>query len=488
MVMFDSLNRHMLPNYGCDWTYAPNFKRLAARCTTFDGSYVASMPCMPARRDLHTGRPNFLHCAWGPLELFDDSFVTRLRGAGVYTHLCSDHYHYWEDAGATYHARYDTWEFIRGQEGDPWIGQVADPEVPENINGKGRRQDWVNRPFMHHEKDQPMPQAFVAGVDFIERNHEQDNWFLQLECFDPHEPFFAPRKYHDLYPGKFDGPLFDWPGYRSVTESPEQIAQVRQSYAAILSMCDAHLGDLLDIMDKHNMWEDTMLIVWTDHGFMLSEHGCWAKNWMPLYEEVSHTPFFVYDPRFPEAAGQRRSALVQPALDLAPTLLSFYGQEKGPHMLGYDLAPVIEHEQEVRDAAIFGYFRERINVTDGRHVLYEVPKNLDVTLYEYTLLPARMRMGTAQEVLDAITLQPPMSWTAGYPTLKIPSKSSTSREADKTVRSLCFDLQADPGQMRPLDAPEIRAGLREHMARLMQETAAMPEQFERMGFAVCAES
>lgn len=84
MVMFDSLNRHSLPPYGCDWTHAPNFQCLAARSATFDRSYICSMPCMPARRDLHTGRPSFLHRAWGPLEPFDDSCISRLQKAGVY--------------------------------------------------------------------------------------------------------------------------------------------------------------------------------------------------------------------------------------------------------------------------------------------------------------------------------------------------------------------------------------------------------------------
>ena len=55
MVMFDTLNRRMLPPYGCDWMHAPNFERLAKRTVTYDNAYVASMPCMPARRELHTG-------------------------------------------------------------------------------------------------------------------------------------------------------------------------------------------------------------------------------------------------------------------------------------------------------------------------------------------------------------------------------------------------------------------------------------------------
>ena len=73
MVMFDSLNRHMLQPYGCDWTHTPNFLRLAERSVQFNNSYVGSMPCMPARRDLHTGRYNFLHRSWGQIEPFDDS-------------------------------------------------------------------------------------------------------------------------------------------------------------------------------------------------------------------------------------------------------------------------------------------------------------------------------------------------------------------------------------------------------------------------------
>ncbi len=115
MVMFDSLNRKFLPPYGCDFVYAPNFQRLAEHTVTFDTCYVGSLPCMPARRELHSGRYNFMHRAWGPVEPFDDSMPELLKKAGIHTHLVSDHTHYWEDGGATYHTRYSTWENVRGQ-------------------------------------------------------------------------------------------------------------------------------------------------------------------------------------------------------------------------------------------------------------------------------------------------------------------------------------------------------------------------------------
>jgi len=66
MVMYDTLNRHFLPPYGNDWVKAPNFKRLAERTVAFTRSYVGSVPTIPARRELHTGRYNFFAPHVGP--------------------------------------------------------------------------------------------------------------------------------------------------------------------------------------------------------------------------------------------------------------------------------------------------------------------------------------------------------------------------------------------------------------------------------------
>ena len=63
-IMFDSLNKRYLPPYGAQDVVAPNFERLAKRAVTFDNFYCGSMPCMPARREIHTGRYNFLHRSW----------------------------------------------------------------------------------------------------------------------------------------------------------------------------------------------------------------------------------------------------------------------------------------------------------------------------------------------------------------------------------------------------------------------------------------
>jgi len=397
MVMFDSLNRRMLPPYGCDWTVAPNFSRLAERSVTFDRSYVCSMPCMPARRDLHTGRPNFLHRSWGPIEPFDHSVPEILKIQGVHTHLASDHQHYWEEGGCNYHTRYSTWQFFRGQEGDPWIGQVADPPnaprredvaAPERLDGRNWRQDQINRQHMPTEADQPQTRTFAEGIEYIRRNHEHDDWFLQIETFDPHEPFFTHRDRKDRFAGHYDryaGRHFDWPVYRTVNETPEEIEHCRYEYASLLNMCDARLGDVLDLFDELNLWDDTMLVVWTDHGFLLGEHDSWAKCWLPFYEEVAHTPFFVWDPRS-RRKGERCDALVQPSIDLGPTLLEAFGQPVPDEMLGKPLGETLASGAPVREAGVFGMFGMAVNLVEGPHVYMRGPVTADNTpLNDYTL-------------------------------------------------------------------------------------------------------
>ncbi|MBN1219895.1 MAG: sulfatase [Anaerolineae bacterium] len=484
MVMFDSLNRHMLPPYGCEWIHAPNFERLAGRTVTFENYYVGSMPCIPARRDLHTGRYNFLHRSWGPLEPFDDSMPQILRENGVYTHLVTDHYHYWEDGGATYHNRYSSCEFSRGQEGDLWKGRVKDPKIPQVVpnNREGTawwRQDWVNREYMPTAEAQPQAQTFALGLEFIKTNYQQDNWFLQIETFDPHEPFFTQQNYKDLYPHHYDGPHFDWPNYNRVEETLEQVEHLRYEYAALVSMCDTYLGKVLDLMDELDMWRDTLLIVITDHGFLLGEHDWWAKCVQPFYGEVAHPPLFMWDPRC-GCHGERRRSLVQ-MIDLPATLLEFFGVARPAAMQGLPLKETIAADAPVRQAALFGQHGMHVNCTDGRYVYMRAPVQPDnQPLYDYTLMPTHMRQPFSVAELQDIQLAEPFSFTKGCRTMKIATQPGQNPYPFGT---LLFDLQNDPKQERPLEDPAIEAMMRRHLVKLMKENDAPPDQFERLGLS-----
>jgi arylsulfatase A-like enzyme len=485
MIMFDSLNRHLLNPYGCAESVTPNFSRLAERSVRFDNCYAGSLPCMPARRELHTGRYNFLHRSWGPLEPFDDSAPELLKRGHIHSHLASDHGHYWEDGGATYHTRYRTWENFRGQEGDPWKGLAGDFEDPDpnlvRFTGMRRElyeQHVVNRGYLRDEADHPLALTFKAGMEFIETNRGRDPWFLQIECFDPHEPFFTYERYRGLYPGAYAGPRFDWPDYAPVKESPEEIAEARRSYLALLSMCDHYLGKALDLFDRLDLWKDTLLIVNTDHGYMLGEHGFWAKNYMPPYNEIVHTPLFIWDPRFGKK-NEARSGLVQ-TIDIPASILEYFGLPLPPDCQGRPVAPLIAENRPVREAGLFGIHGGHVCCTDGVHVYMKAPaSSANGPLYNYTLMPAHMMSPFSRREIQTMEKAPPFPFTKDMPLMRFdaPTPSAAFRYGD-----LLFDISADPGQNHPIrDNPALERAMREKLIALMRENNAPPEQFTRLG-------
>ena len=485
VVMYDTLNRRTLPNYGCTEVRLPNFERLGREAVTFDNCYAGSLPCMPARRDLQTGRLNFLHRGWGPIEPFDDCVPEILRSAGVYTHLVSDHDHYWEDGGATYHTRYSSWEIARGQENDTWKGDLGPYEDTHSFGtdgrpaiGKARRQNAVNREYIRRQGFTPQTSVFDMGLDFIRNNHGHDNWFLQIETFDPHEPFDAPEADQEEL-GVADFP-FDWPAYAPVRENEAFVGQVRKKYLALLKSCDRSLGRVMAMMDEYDMWKDTMLIVNTDHGFLLGEHDWWAKNVMPMYNEIAHTPLFIWDPRTGHR-NERRAALVQ-TIDLAPTLLQFFGLDVPGDMTGHDLAPVLERDAKVRDYALFGMFGGHVNITDGEYVYMRAPVRADNTpCYEYTLMPTDMNKRKTEAQLAHSSLQPPFSFTKGMNTLKLPA-SKTYFDAHSFGHRL-YDLKADPLQTQPVEEPRKEKELILALIDEMKVSDAPAEQYDRLGLA-----
>jgi arylsulfatase A-like enzyme len=485
MIMFDSLNRRFLKPYGSQTTVTPNFSRLAEHSVRFDNCYAGSLPCMPARRELHTGRYNFLHRAWGPLEPFDDSMPELLRKHGVHSHLASDHYHYWEDGGATYHTRYGTWENFRGQEGDFWKGIVGgledrNPNLVQFKNFRERlyKQDTVNRSFLRNEEDHPQALTFKAGMEFIETNAVKDPWFLQLETFDPHEPFFSYQKYKDLYPSNYSGPRFDWPDYAPVKESPEEAAEARRSYFALLSMCDWYLGKVLDLFDRLDLWKDTMLIVNTDHGYMLGEHGFWAKNYMPQYNEIAHIPLFIWDPRYGKK-NESRSGLVQ-TIDLTATILRYFGLDLPPDCQGKPLAALIGENKPVRETGLFGLHGAHVCCTDGRYVYMKAPAaEANRPLYNYTLMPAHGNCLFFPEEIKTMEKVKPFPFTKGMPLMRFDTLTPSGAFQ---YGDLLFDLSSDPEQNHPIrDNPSLEREMREKMLTLMRENDAPPEQFQRLG-------
>jgi len=435
-----------------------------------------------------------LHRSWGPLEPFDRSFPKLLSNAGNYTHLVSDHYHYFEDGGLTYHTQFNTWDFIRGQESDPWKAMVNPPlerfkEMYHKLQYEDSRdgyrlQHMINREDIKEEKDFPVVQCCEAALAFLRTNENADNWFLQLETFDPHEPFHAPQRFKDMYPRGYAGPILEWPRYKKSGENEQELEELTSNYAAIVSLSDHYFGKLLDHMDEKNMWEDTMLIVTSDHGFMLGEHEWWGKNCMPCFNEIAQIPLIVYHPDFKEKAGEHRQALTQ-SIDFMPTFLDLFGLNVPSEVKGKSLLPLLEQDNKHHEALLYGIYGGSINITDGEYSYFHYPENTEEgTLFEYTLMPTHSASLFKTHEFEGASLSNDFSFTQGIPLMRLPARSDAKRTPMQgggflETNNVLYNLREDPNQESPINDPIKIKHFQNEIIRIMKENEAPGELFHR---------
>ncbi|MCL2833199.1 MAG: sulfatase [Treponema sp.] len=500
-IMMDSLNRHYLNLYGDNRIPTPNIDRIAAKGVIFDNHYSGSLPCMPARRELMTGRYNFLEAPWGPIEPWDDCLPVELRTQKkTYSHLITDHYHYFHDRGDGYQNLFNSWEFERGQEADAWHPLVAEPDTP-NFRGRNRRQYWANRQFMNSERDEDYstPRCFMRAMEFLDKNGKEDNWHLHLEVFDPHEPFDAPKKYLQKFNDTWDNRyLFNWPEYQAVSkeEGPQAIAHIRSQYAAALTMADTWLGKFIDKMDELDLWKDTCVIFSTDHGHLLGEHGYWAKNYMFDYQELAHIPLIIHLPQTaaqsaPQAHQTKiagRVTALTAAIDIMPTIMEMHGAVLPKDVHGKSLLHLLEkdaarhdvsHQDALHhDAVLYGYFGKDINMTDGRYTYCRQPLENSVA-HHYTLMPGVPKIREQLERLQKAKTGRFLKHCHDIPHLDIEVPSH--RHADAPDFNPIYDVSVDPRQEKPIHDNALEQKLAAKMKELMVRYDAPVSQFVRVG-------
>ena len=257
---------------------------------------------------------------------------------------------------------------------------------------------------------------------------------------------------------------------------------------ALLSLCDELLGNLLDYFDEHDLWKDTALIVGTDHGFLLGEPDWWAKNRMPLYEEISHIQLFFYHPKYMKLGGERRTSLTQ-TIDLMPTFLDLYDAPIPDEVQGYSLIPILKKDTTQRSAGMFGYWGGGINIVAGQSPYFCYPKDmLNQDLYQYTLMPTHMTKLFTVEELKSASLAGPFEFTKELPVLRVAHKSKAGTkthsfhfpEKMEDTQRVIYDVKSDPGQTKPIIDKKILERLNQEMMRLINENDAPKETVLRM--------
>lgn len=485
VILLDTLNRHMLEAYHSQtWVKTPNISRLAEKSVIFDQHWSGSLPCMPARRDIMTGRLAFLERGWGGIEPFDVTLPQMLREGQVFSHMVTDHYHYFATGGENYIQAFDTWDFHRGQETDPWVSRVNPPSLPESYYGQIRPQYEKNRSAFVNEEDYPCPKTMQAACRWLEDNKEADRFFLMVEAFDPHEPFDCPQHYLDLYQDDYNGPRYNWPNYGRVTEPAEATGHLRKRYAANLTMIDVWLGKLLDVMDNQNLWEDTLVIFTTDHGFLLGEHEWTGKNFMHAYNEVAHLPLMIYAPGMTD--GTKRIEALTQNIDLMPTILEFFGLDIPLTVKGQSLLKLMDGSKEkIRDTALYGMFGMSVNITDGSCTYLRAPARTDnYPCYAYTAMPTFFRSfyGTGGE--RQIETGRFLSYT-DYPVFRIPTSQEGQpfRFSKHFQESLLFNIESDYGQQEPIEDEQLESYYVKLMIDAMRSEDCPEEQLVRLGLS-----
>ncbi|QTQ13158.1 sulfatase [Treponema parvum] len=482
LVLMDSLNRNYLTCYNDkSQVLSPNISAFSKEACVFDRHFISSAPCMPARHDLLTGRPDFLERCWGPVEAYDITIPDLLKKNGIFCHIVTDHCHYMDRGGENYLQEYSTWDYIRGQEYDPWISTVSAPTVGEHY-GKVFTQYERNRTAFVKETDYPTPRTFMAACDWLEKNKDEDDYFLQVEVFDPHEPFETPQKYLDAYDDTYSGPRFNCSSYDEVTEPPEAIEHLKKRYSACITMADHWFGKLITKLKDLGLYDETLIILTTDHGHLLGEHGFTGKNFMHGYNQLSNIPFMMKKPKG-EGAKSRISNLSQ-TIDIPATLLDYFNVPAPKTMLGTSLLGL--EKAKTRKEIIYGWFGGAVNVFDGKHTYFKASVREDNRpLYNYCSMPMTLLKFMGQTKRDEIEMGRFLEYT-DFPVYKIPAYFPIGHfKSTKFIReSLLFDYENDWEQNFPLKDDKLEAEMQKKLVRLMKWACAPADQYIRLGLPI----
>jgi arylsulfatase A-like enzyme len=421
VILLDSLNRHMLGAYGGAEFATPNLDSFAKRALRFEKHYSGSLPCMPARHDMLCGALDFLWKPWGSIEIWEDAITVYLRQKGVTTMLISDHPHLFETGGENYHTAFTAWDYERGHESDPWKTR---PD-PSWMGAPAFARGWTpydnSRGYFRDESDFPGPRTMAAAAKWIDDNAaHHDRFFLFVDEFDPHEPFDTPEPYARMYDESWEGPHLIWPPYargalaRGMLDE-RQARQVRACYGGKLTMIDAWFGRVLDAIDRNALWDDTAIIVCTDHGHYLGEKDVWGKPPVPMYEPIGHIPLMV---AWPATAPATTDALTT-NVDIFATIADLFGADVRHRTHGQSLVPVITGEQaSVRDWALAGVWGREVHVVDGRYKYARAPQGDNAPLSMWSNRWSTMPVAHAPK----LRLPPPddRAWLDRMPGSKVP--------------------------------------------------------------------
>lgn len=391
IVMVDQLNGTLFPDGPAEFLHAPHLKALAARSARFANNYTASPLCAPGRASFMSGQLPSRTQVYDNAAEFASSIPTyahHLRSAGYHTVLSGkmhfvgpDQLHGFEERLTTdiYPADFGWTPDYRkpGERIDWWyhnLGSVTGAGVAEITN----QMEYDDEVAFH---------ATQKLYEFARVSDDADRrpWCLTVSFTHPHDPYVARRKYWDLYedcpalepevgfiPYDSQDPhskrLYKASDYDSFDITPEQVRRSRRGYFANISYLDDKVGELLSVLERTRMANDTIVLFCSDHGDMLGERGLWFK--MCFYEGAARVPLMM------AGKGIEAGLIGVPVsnLDVAPTLCDLAGIDMSgisPWTDGQSLLPLaggMERSAPVlMEYAAEGSYAPMVAIREGKY-------------------------------------------------------------------------------------------------------------------------
>lgn len=437
-IFIDDL-RNDLPIYETDLSITPNLDEFSSKARLFSRHYVQAPSCGPSRAALLRGQranePQFLpnsaildtHDKWGHRSL-----PAWFRKHGYQTFSLGKVTHY--PGGLTGEGWATGPEELPGAWDRIWVPdspwQTPEAMMHGYANGQPRERGESPAWEAFDGPDTSYPDGWVAN-DAITTLEElvgsEQPWFFAVGFFKPHLPFAAPLSYFELYdsdnipaPSDTEIPesISSWHGSGELmnnygqhpgnpNDDPEYGRLLRHAYIAATTYVDAQIGRVLNKLEEIELAEQTIIVIWSDHGFALGEQGIWGKH--SLYEAALKAPLIIRYPGMQEP-GIISDAIVE-TIDIFPTLTDMAGITAPDELEGISLKPIVENPNEtVKDAAFAHWTRGQSTIrTDEWRLIIHRPEGeiagFELFDFRYNTAGARVNPDEYSEIVDTMLLE-----------------------------------------------------------------------------------
>jgi len=364
-IAVDDLNTDV-SSYGNPVVETPNFDRLAQRGIQFNQAYCQYPLCNPSRASIMTGKK--------PDETKVYNLTTHFRSVipDIITlpQLFKQNGYYSARVGKLFHYG------VPGQIGTNGLDDSLSWNEVKNPKGRDKTEEKMVINLMPKPRglgsdlsyliadgtDEEQTDGIVA-TEAIEmmKEHQKESFFLGIGFFRPHTPYVAPKKYFDLYPlDKISlpaEPANDWndipPAAFNVRPanyglSEDKLKEAKRGYYAAITFMDAQVGRVLDALDSLQLTDNTIVVLWSDHGYNLGQHGQWMKG--SLFENSARVPLII---SVPDGLKGKFSNRTVSLIDLYPTLADLCNLPLAQKLSGISLKPLLENPEAVWDRPAF---------------------------------------------------------------------------------------------------------------------------------------